>query len=204
MLTPKTEAFVRLPDDEQKRLRRAVVRSASGSSVSVFAYDGSMRLDAGDELLLFYEIEGLFHAHKGSVSRAGGERSGIVLDIEMAGSPVPAESRSSRRTNAEAAGLRADIGNECMCPLLDVGAAGFAVLGRAPRAIGEERKATIWLRDGDITGLVRLASSIRSDAQLTRYGFHILNDAEDGSVFGEALERLSEELRGEQPAHSRG
>ena len=203
MLTPKMEAFIQLPGDAQKRLRRGVVRAVSGSSVSVFIYDGSLRLESGNELVLFYEIEGRFHSRSARISRSGGERSGIVLEVEMTGSPALAESRASLRANAEAMRLRSDIGNECMCPLLDVGADGFAVLGRAHRAVGEERKATIWLRDGEITGRVRLASSVRADAQLTRYGFRVLCDTADGSAFGEALERLLEELRG-QPAGSPG
>jgi hypothetical protein len=192
MLSPEIEAFVQPPQARQEPgalvLKRGVVREVGDGEARVYVHDGALRLDEAGEIALYYEVEHRLHRHAARVVGTVGQGAGLLVELKMVGEAALAERRAAPRKCMKGSRLTADIGNECMCPVLDISACGFAVLGRARRTLGEVRRATMWVGDSDAEGQVRLTSFKRMDRAMMRYGFECANG--EGESLGDALEKL--------------
>lgn len=196
MLSPEIEAFVQPPQARPQPgalvLKRGVVREVGDGEARVYIHDGALRLDEAGEISLYYEVEHRLHRHTARVVGTVGQGAGLLVELKMVGEAAPAERRERPRHSMKGSRLTADIGNECMCPVLDVSALGFAVLGRARRTLGEVRRAMMRVNDGEAEGQVRLTSLKKVDRAMMRCGFECVG--EEGESLSGALEKLVSEI----------
>jgi hypothetical protein len=181
MLSTGLDIFVQDPQKTAAReLLPAKVTGVNNNVYTIELKKSDVALEAGGELLLFYDHDRKFVQQSARVETVESTIPSLVAAIVLVGEPVSAESRESSRVSLALAGLTAKFGTEESCQLNDVSITGFSLTALQRYKIGEHVPATLEFEGQSFSG----ASCIQSVRELgdgrIRYGVHCVNDEKFG------------------------
>jgi hypothetical protein len=139
MLKPDSAAFLQLPvPAPQRTLYPGVILEVGqdGACLGEFSA-GSLRIEAGTDLVLCYELGEEFVQQFVRVRSASACGVLVRVGLELLGDPCSAESRLYYRISASGADIRVRLGQERDCPMLDLGLRGFSVRAHTAYQIGQ-------------------------------------------------------------------
>ncbi len=127
-------------------------------------------VDPERNLLLCYEHDRRFV--KEPVRVVGFERVGqrVLVELEVVGDSISAESRSSCRLKTERANLFCRFDGEDNCPVINISHTGFALYAGRQHRIGQRIDAQLHHRGEVVTGVVSIRNARQLDTQWIRYG----------------------------------
>ncbi|MHC5023997.1 MAG: hypothetical protein ACYTGG_08805 [Planctomycetota bacterium] len=199
MLAINGGIFLRRPQESAKRILHPATVKEIRDKVYTVALEEPLRIEAGDEILVYYEIKREFMQQPARVDAVltaepdadgddtGGGTPKMVIGLETTGEPVSAESRQCYRVSIVLSGLTVQLGSEEGCQLLDVSASGFSVIAAADYKIGKIVPAVL-LHDGrSYKGKACVQGVCKLEPGRTRYGLYCV---EDCSVSGDLLKGM--------------
>jgi hypothetical protein len=181
MLSSGLDLFVQHPQKTAEReLLPATIIDVNNDIYSIRLENSDVTLEAGSELLLYYDRDREFVQQAARVETVELTTPHLVAAIVLVGAPVSAESRECYRVSLVLSGLTATFGPEENCQLNDVSITGFSVTASRRYEIGAHVPATLEFEGRSFFG----ASCIQSVRELRdgriRYGLHCVNDEKFG------------------------
>lgn len=184
--------FVQIPDGSVQRiLHPATIVAVDSGALALEFSDPELKPQAGQAVLIFFDRKGEFTQQ---AARIGGVRASeprAVIGVELLGKPISAESRQSYRISTAVSGLTAKVGSVENCRLLDVSAAGFAILTDKPLSVGEILKAELSLENDTFVGQVSVQNGAPFGSGQMRYGLYVVDEGEPGYDLQSGLLRIS-------------
>ena len=118
----------------------------------------------------------------------------LTIDLERVGEAVSAEGREYYRVPCVTADITTRLADEEGCPLLDIGAMGFAVNSHAEHAVGDSVEVAVGYGDEDYAGTVCVQSVRGIGRGRTRYGMRYLDDERVAASLKRGLMKISLEV----------
>lgn len=206
MLAIDAGIFLRMPLESDKRILHPAVIKECREKVFTVEVDEPLKLEAGDEILVYYEIKREFMQQPARVDavlmsdpeaepddESAGDAEGesdreaetpvkMMIGFETTGDPVSAESRQCYRVSTALAGLTTQLGNETGCQLLDVSASGFSVISSARHKLGSIVPAVLHHDGRTYKGKACVQSIRELEPDRIRYGLYCV---ENRSITGD-------------------
>lgn len=176
MLAPGMSIFVRLPsiDGEESSLQPAVVTEKSGETCTIELLEPDETPRPGEDISLFFDVQGRFSEQSGRVQRALDERRRCFVGVLLAGESSPAENRQSFRVSTATGGeVMASLNGGRGCAVLDVSYTGFAVSSDRSYEVGASVTVTIQFQGNSYAGSAVIKSARELLGGQTRYGMHV-------------------------------
>ena len=151
---------------------------------------GSPPLEAGQDVLIYYEVMREFMQQPVRVHSLDETETGRIVIFEPLGDPVSAESRQHYRVSTITANIEAAVGVETGCRVVDISSTGFAAVVEQKLGIGETVAVTIEYGGSAYEGMASVQSMRQKPNGRFRYGFLSLSHG-DGGAFQEALNDVS-------------
>ena len=220
MLSKETQIFIQLPHElAQRILHPARVTDLSEGICTVEVEETQLKIEAGQDLLIYYEMRNEFMKQPASVDgvmRGDDESDGaeqareadsdrpLLVGLTLRGEPLSAESRLAYRVSTLIAELVADLGSEKSCPLQDVSATVFSVMATKSHAVGAVVKATLYFNDKQFSGSAYVQSIKDVGHGRFRYGLHSVDDKQSTGDLLKGLQQISMAIQREQLRRLRG
>ena len=222
MLGKGTNVFLQFPQEARTRLlhQGTVVDLAPDAFQAIFDED-SLPLEAGQELMIYYETQRKFMKQSvrviavhggGALTDAiavatednGAEATtatvvcaGLAAALALVGQPCSAESRQCYRVSTAVSDHRAELAGED-CKLLDVSATGYAVLSKKVHKVGQVLDGAVMLRRETFRGRVCVQSVKDLGSGRFRYGLYCADERTRIGGLKEGLPKLTMDLQLEQ------
>ena len=171
---PDMPLFVQLPLASSERVLnpgRCLEFSADDSVKGAFD-DPSLPIEDGAELIVYFTRNQEFHKQPGKVVTASHEGEELILELELLGEPVSADSREHFRVSAYRENVVASLPDEPACDVVDVSASGLAIYSGVERTPGKIVAVTIDCEGDKATGRAAVQSVLCLGEGRYRYGFH--------------------------------
>ncbi len=192
MIKAGTEVHFRDPGVTTERiLHHACVDGADEDQRWIATFSaGSPPLEAGQDVLIYFEIKHEFMQQPAHVHALDDTETGKIVIFEPLGDPVSAESRQHYRVSTITAKIAADVGTENGCKVVDISSTGFAAVVEQKLAIGETVSVRIDYDGRHCEGTASVQSTRQKPGGQYRYGFLSVSH-KDGGAFQEALNEIS-------------
>lgn len=188
---PETSFYLQIPDESEERiLYPATVQEWNENSFTAVLQTDDPALEAGQEVLIYYEIERELVKQEAHIEWVSKTDSTTVFRFELTGDPVSAERRQCYRVSTMMAGVSASFGGEENCPVLDLSATGFAVVAFRRYRTGNVVDATVHYAGIAFRGKGRIESVRELEPGRIRFGLHCISDKETGGTLGAGLEKM--------------
>jgi hypothetical protein len=172
-----SEVFIQRPQDGGRRILHPASLVASQGDHHTLSLEAPVGLELHQDLFLYYEHKRKFMQQVARVVELPTEARAASIVVETTSDPILAESRECYRCPTIVEDIRATLGDERDCRVLDVSQTGFAVYGAPERAPGSACEACLTFEGEPIRGTVIVQSARESGAR-TRYGLR----AQDGEL----------------------
>jgi hypothetical protein len=222
MLGKGTIVFLQFPQEARTRLlhQGTVVDLAPGAFQAIFDED-TLPLDAGQELMIYYETQRKFvkQAVRVVAVHGGGALTdaitvaqenetsdaatatvvcaGLAAALALVGECCSAESRQCYRVSTAVSDHRAELAGE-NCKLLDVSATGYAVLSTKVYKVGQVLDGAVMLRRETFRGRVCIQSAKDLGRGRFRYGLNCADERTRAGGLKEGLPKLTMDIQLEQ------
>src|SRR5262245_27872989 len=138
MLKKDSELFFQIPDSLGRRvLHPCKLQEIQGSTHRLDFPEAPEGLQADMDSLIYFERRREFMQQAVHVSQVVQTEPCWIVEMELTGDPVSAESRQYYRVSCMAAAISATVGSEANCTVLDVSATGFAVYAAETYKVGD-------------------------------------------------------------------
>lgn len=218
MLGTDTGIFFRIPDGSNTRvLHPARIVEVSGETHTAEVEDPQISLEAGQELLVYYEMKREFVQQSAIIDvimdgqpegeqpeEASEDAARLLVAFRLNGEPVSAESRQAYRVSTVVANLFSMFGKEERCRLLDVSATGFSLESRQRFSVGDIIEGTLLFEDKEFTGLATVQSIKPLSGGRFRYGLHSVEDKTRPADLLKGQQKISMAIQREQMRRLRG
>jgi len=205
------------PTVSTRRLRRSVVVSADGDTVSVRFVGEAFAFTAEQEVLMYFngkrefmqqvgrivEVQlpaaapAEFAATEGATEKKK-EKEGPVFVIEPIGDPISAENRQHYRVSTISAGIEAHLGKDKNLQVQDLSATGLAVLSDVQYEIGKVLDVSIRHGEEACHGAVSVQSFRELESGRLRYGLRAIEKDPHARKFFATLQRISLAVQADQ------
>ena len=196
-MKPNDKVFFRLPtEDAGKRrvLRPATVLGVDAAGCELQLED-VVELVSATEAFVHFEAKQKFWQQSVHVGAVEPERPG-VLRLQFQGMPVSAESRQAFRVSCLGANIKAKVGDEAACEIVDLSVTGFAFYAESQYPLGYSLRVLL-VHDGkEYRGSATVQSARSLDAKRSRYGAHCTDGANDN--LAKSLASLGRAVQSEQ------
>lgn len=152
--------------------------------------DEQLSVDEGQEILIFFLRGHEFLQQAATIDKVIEREPYLVIEFEMIGKPVSAESRQEYRVSTHGADMSVEIGDENDCQLLDIGCGGFSAAASEQYEIGNILNATLKYEDQEYTGSVSVQSIRAMRDGRTRYGLSCVENAGDANSLAKELPKV--------------
>ena len=193
------KVFFRLPKEDagKKRiLRPATILSVSENECKLQLEHAAEIADSTDAFLHFEERRKFLQQAVLVVSVDPEQPS--VLTLQFQGTPVSAESRQAFRVSCLGASIKASVGEETDCDVVDLSVTGFAFYARSQYEVGRRLRVSLMYDGREYKGYATVQSTRAMNPKLFRYGAHCTDGAGDNlakSLAAVSLAVQSEQLR---------
>ncbi len=172
MLSPAKNLFVSIPaESEEQVLHPGTVISVQDKIYTAELEEGNLLTKAGQEVLIYYEVERTFMQELAWIENVIQDAPKPAISFGTSGKPICAESRACYRVPLAMKNLRANVGLEEGCKLLEVSQAGFAIIASHSLPKGKLIEATLCYGHGEFSGRARVQSVKELGHGRRRYGF---------------------------------
>ncbi len=184
--------FVQIPNDSGHRvLHPAKVCSQVDDVFTAELEEAVIEFEEGQGFLVYFEKNRDFLQQPASVKSLDETDPKTVFSFVTQGEAVSAESRQCYRVSTVMADMKATLGHEDACPLLDVSATGFSAIAAAPYRIGDLVDAVLELEGTTYSGKVAVQSVRELTKGRIRYGTHCADDGKLGGTLKGGLNKIS-------------
>ena len=188
---PGTAFYFQIPDESEERiLYPATVQEWNENSYTAGLNENDPALEAGQEVLIYYEIEHELVKQGARIELVSKMDSTIVFRFELTGDSVSAERRQSYRVSTVMAEVSATFGAEENCPVLDVSATGFAVVASRRYRTATVVDAAVYYAGITSCGKGRIESIRELEPGRIRFGVHCISDKETGGTLQAGLQNI--------------
>ncbi len=176
MLTTDSEIFISVPDEPHEPILcpAKVVEVSKGTYTTELKEERS--LEPGEESLIYYKIKGEFMQRMAQISAIRQTVSATLVLFKTLSDPVSAERRQCYRVSTLMADLKARIGSEEKCSLVDVSFTGFSIIAIQRYEIGKIVPVTLRYEDQEYEGRACVKSTKELSKGRIRYGLHGIED----------------------------
>jgi hypothetical protein len=175
MLKKDSELFFQIPDSLGRRvLHPCRVQEVRGSTYRLEFPEPPENLTADMDSLIYFERRREFMQQAVHVSTIVQPAPNLVIELDLSGEPVSAESRQYYRVSCMAASISATVGKETNCSVLDVSATGFAVYANEAYKVGDNLEVVLFYGGREYAGRAVVQSSRPVSRNRTRYGMQSL------------------------------
>ncbi len=189
---PGTGFYLQISDESEERfLYPATVQEWNENSYTAGLQQDDPAPEAGQEVLIYYEIEREFVKQGARIELVSKMDSTTVFRFELTGDPVSAERRQCDRVSTVMAEVSATFGAEENCPVLDVSATGFAVVASRRYRTATVVDATVHYAGIASSGKGRIESVRELESGRIRFGVHCISDKETGGTLRAGLQEIS-------------
>ena len=204
MVKPGMDVFIQINPDSKKRvLSPGTSIALTEDGVTAEFEDGMLELQEGQELLFYFEHRQQFMQQAARVQTLLEEEPKRIVEFELIGDPVSAESRQNFRVSTLGSEISCTVGEESDCPVLDVSATGFSVWAKQERSIGDIVDIVLCYEGRELSGQASVQSAQPHKGELKRYGLHAVRDGGDEGLQSELI-RVSMSLQRAQLARLSG
>jgi len=196
--------FLQLSGPSKKPvLHPAKLLDANGDSCTVIVDVPGLTIEEGADFLVYFEKNREFMKQSARVDTveldaAEDAESVPTVSFTTAGEPVSAERRETYRVSTIMMDLKADVGNEHACSILDVSATGFSIVSTVSYQKTNTTTATIRVDDKTYTGRVSVQSIRELDGGRFRYGLQGIDVEASRTALSNGLLRMSVQTQREQ------
>ncbi|MHC5114885.1 MAG: PilZ domain-containing protein [Planctomycetota bacterium] len=166
-----------------RRLHIGCVESVDDATViAEFEEEDLQPPTIGQSIILYFQTDEGFCQQPAKVTEIRREAPVLVFAAEPMAPVVSAECRQTPRIQTVASDLVATIGDEELCPILDLSRNGLSVMSSLALEIGDV--VTVFIEGGD--GTYRGSACVQSTRELWegrfRYGMYCLDDTGDADL----------------------
>jgi len=191
--------FVQIPGEFDHRvLHPAMILGIHERDITAELEERELPFECGEPILVYYEQDTVFMQQTARLNSYDSAEPGPLIEFELTGEPSSAESREHYRVSTVMANLTAELGNESLCPLLDVSSMGFSVIASEDYEIGNIVDAVLWYSGQQFAGKVCVQSIRELGKGRIRYGFHSLEDSRTSGNINCGLEAMSASIQRQQ------
>ncbi len=192
MLRPDSEIHIQDPAKTGKRyLHTGRVQELEPGGLTMIFEKPRFRVEAGQEIVVFYNHRRKFVQQAAKVAELQQGEQELVLNIELVGEAVSAEGREHYRVSTISADLFARLGDEDLCPLVDISATGFAIIARSEHVLGETEHAVVEFIGETYEGKVCVQSVRELGRGRIRYGMRYLEEEASCGTLKTGLQKIS-------------
>jgi hypothetical protein len=159
--------------------------------------DDAVEVVSATEAFLHFEAKRKFWQQAVLVAASEPGRPGVV-GLQFQGTPVSAESRQAFRVSCLGANIKAKVGDEAACDVVDLSVTGLAFYSQSHYHVGHRLRVLLVYDGKEYKGFVTVQSTRPLPAKLFRYGAHCTDGAHDNlakSLAALSLAVQSEQLR---------
>jgi hypothetical protein len=177
MLTVGTPIFLLVPDSSKKRILRPgkIVESAQGLLVA--HSEDNLSIQEGCEVIVFFNAGGKFMQQAALVvapdQQPAPPAQPPALTFKFIGEAVSAEKRQLYRVSVPLANIRARIGTELACHIVDISPEGCAAITKQRYVIGSTIQIHFIHEGESVLAQARVQTMKTLSEGTYRYGFHI-------------------------------
>ena len=185
--------YVQIPNQTGERiLHPSVVVEKEGSKYVAEVEVSSPPLEAGNDIVIFFELNGEFMQQAGRIdmvkpatassedtstsSSLNSNHPSTSVGFQLVGEAISAENRQSFRVSTVMIDLTASLENEVNCPLLDISSSGFSLLSSREHAYGSLVEVALAFGPDTYSGKVRIQNVIENPKGVFRYGLRRVED----------------------------
>lgn len=175
------KVFFRLPKEDKPKkrvLRPGIVIGVESDVCLIQLEERAPGMEEEMDVFLHFEEKRKFLQQSARILRLVSEEP-PVLSVQLHGTPVSAESRQAFRVSCLSSNIKAAVGAESGCEVVDLSVTGFAYYGQAEHETGSRVKVVLSHEGKDYAGHGTIQSSRRVTAKLLRYGVHCTDSAKD-------------------------
>ncbi len=197
MLSIDTNVFIQIPKPGSQRILhpgRVVAVQEQTFTVEVEAED--VLLEAGQGILVFYEVRGEFNQQPARIEAImqseSDDQDKTIIGFETVGQPVCAETRECYRVSTVTTDLKVKIGTDGgSYPLLDVSVTGLSFLSPDPFNVGQIVPVELAYGGEQFEGeaCVQSTRAVRGDR--ARYGLRPVVEKNTSSNLTRGLQKIS-------------
>ncbi len=188
---PGTIFYLQIPDESEEHfLYPATIQERNENSYTAALQTDDPALEAGQEVLIYYEIERELVKQGAQIEWVSKTDSTSAFRFELTGDPVSAERRQCYRVSTMMAEVSATFGTEENCPVVDVSATGFAVVASRRYRTATVVDATVHYAGIASSGKGRIESVRELPSGLIRFGVHCISDKETGGTLQAGLQKI--------------
>jgi hypothetical protein len=177
MLTVGTLIFLLTPDSSKKRILKPgkVIESANGTII--VQMDEAITLEDGCEVIAFFKTGNKF-VQQGAVVLTAPEQNalppgGSPIAFKLIGEAISAEKRQLYRVSVPLSNIRARIGTELACQIVDISPEGCAAITRQKYVIGSTVQIHFIHEGESVLAQARVQTCKTLSDGSYRYGFYI-------------------------------
>ncbi len=187
-----TGCFVQVPDESSQRiLHSAVVQGFTNNTYTAELQEDAALVESGQDIFVYYESRGEFTRQPARIHVIADTPSGGTISFQFTGDAVSAESRQCYRVSTVMAAVTATFGGEGNCAVVDVSAAGFAVIAAKQYKATDIIEATIRFEGETFSGRGRIESARELSAGRFRYGLHCVDGKSTDETLRKGLQQIS-------------
>jgi hypothetical protein len=191
MLKVDSELHIQDPSIQNKRyLHKGTVLEVTGDAIIAAYANSRFEIENEQEVAVFYNHNRKFLQQAAKVLDVLDDETQLVLKIETRGDPVSAEGREHYRVSTASADIKATIGDEGDCALVDISAMGFAVITHQNLNLGSSVTAAVTYVGEDYSGTVCVQSVRDLGRGRIRYGMRYLEDESQAGTLRTGLQKI--------------
>lgn len=204
--------YVQMPNQSGERvLYPAIVVEQEGSKYTAEVEVSSPPLEAGHDIIIFFELNGEFMQQSGRIdmikpSDASADETiipsgeikipiGTAIGFQLVGEAVSAENRQCYRVSTVMVDLTATLDGEANCHLLDISSSGFSLLSKCEHAYGSLVEVTLEYGTNKYSGQARIQNIIEHPRGVFRYGLHGIEDKKVDSELAKGRQVISMDIQ---------
>ena len=205
MLKSDAKIFLQLPDETKRRIlhpgKVIVLVEAEERQYKAIIEGNDLGLATGLEFLVYYELKREFvkqGARIVDMIKSDDDTNPPVACFATTSDPASAESRKCYRISTAIRGLRAKVGEQKNCKLLDISITGFAIIASEDLKIGSIVPVTLNFDDEEYLGMACVQSVRELPDGATRYGLLCSEARNSNAQLKQGLRKMSTALQREQ------
>ena len=194
------KVFYRIPNEQGAKkqiLHAGVVLSVEEETCVVRLDDSCPAIEENLDGFLHFEHKQKFFQQAARVARKESDEP-CVFALKLQGQPVSAESRQCYRVSCLGAGIKATVGEEKDCEVVDVSATGLAFYTTGTFEIGRQVRVTFFYGGEEYAGQATIQSMRRVSARLIRYGVHCGDTKSKTDTLARSLASINQSIQRDQ------
>lgn len=197
-LKKDAKLFLRLPKEDTAKgrvLHAGIVLSIENNVCVIQLDEPCPGLDEATGAVLHFEEKQKFLQQSVRSVRKESEDP-LVVVAELRGTAVSADQRQCFRVSCLGENIKATIGDESGCEVVDISATGFAFYGQREYEIGRRMRVTLVYNRMEFSGFATVQSVRRMNPKLLRFGMHCSGG--DNDVFARSLASINVAVQAER------